>query len=144
MRSPLIVAFGAVLCAGCVDGDYNRYRVHRPPLVEAVDALRPGETGLQDALDSLGAPVFVVEVGLGMALAWGWQDTTNWNVDVSVPVGDAQANFRYTRTSARTRGLVLFFDAAWTLTSVREGYLVDLIPTRQRPRDVDDDLERGP
>ncbi len=125
---------------GCVDGDYNKFRIFQEPLMEAVDSLQPGVTDLSTALDQLGAPLFVVEVGLGMSLAWGWQNTTNWNIEVSVPVGDAAGNLQYVDTTAKTQGLVLFFDESWTLTSVQRGFLADLVPKRQRPRDVDDDL----
>ncbi len=112
----LLVCAFAGWSAGCVEGDYNRYRVFQPPMVDAVRALQPGETELQEALDGLGAPLFVVEVGFGMALAWGWQATTNWNVEVTVPVGDARGNVRFTNTDQKTRGLVLFFDPACLLT----------------------------
>ncbi len=128
---------------GCVDGDYNKFRIYQEPLVEAVGSLQPGVTTLEAALAQLGAPLFVIEVGLGMSLAWGWQNTTDWNIEVSVPVGEASGNFKYTDTNAQIQGLVLFFDETWTLTSVQEGYLADLVPKRQRPRDVDDDLQ-GP
>ena len=125
---------------GCVDGDYNKFRVYQEPLVEAIHSLKPGVTDLSEALDQLGAPLFVIEVGLGMSLAWGWQKSTNWNIEVSVPLGRASGNVRYTDTSLKTQGLVLFFDETWTLTSVRRGYLADVVPNRQRPRDTDDDL----
>ena len=125
---------------GCVDGDYNKFRIFQEPLMEAVDSLQPGVTDLSAALDQLGAPLFVVEVGLGMSLAWGWQNTTDWNIEVSVPVGDAAGNFQYADTNAKTQGLVLFFDESWTLTSLQRGFLVDLVPKRQRPRDVDYDI----
>jgi len=136
-------AAGLLVCGaltGCVDGDYNKLRVFQEPLVESVDALRVGETDLGATLESLGAPVFVIEVGLGMAIAWGWQSTTDWNIEVSGPFGDAQGQFQYSSTDERTEGLVLFFDASWTLSSIRRGYLADLLPKRQRPRDVEDDL----
>lgn len=123
-----------------MDGDYNRSKVFQEPLVESIEALAPGVTDVGAALDSLGAPVFVIEVGLGLALAWGWQDMTNWNVEVSGPIGDAQGSFSFTSTDTTTRGVVLFFDEDWTLTDVRRGFLSQLLPRDPRPRDVDDDL----
>lgn len=128
------------LAAGCVDGDYNRSRVYQEPPVEGVEALAPGVTDVGAALDSLGAPVFVIEIGLGLALAWGWQDTTDWNIDVSAPLGDAQGNFSFTSIDTTTRGIVLFFDEDWKLTSMRRGYLSQLLPRKALPRDVDDEL----
>ena len=135
-----LVLGASLLTCGCVDGDYNRSRVFQPPLEAAVESLVPGTTQLEGALASLGAPLRVIEVGRGMALAWGWEDTTNWNVEVSAPLGDAQGNFSFTSTSATTRGLVLFFDEHESLTSVQRGYLSELVPARQRPRDVEDEL----
>lgn len=129
-----------LLLAACVDGDYNKFRIFQAPLMESVESLRPGETDLASALDVLGAPVFVVEVGLGMALAWGWQATTAWNVEVSGPIGDAQGQFQFSSTDEKTEGLVLFFDPSWKLVSVQTGHLADLVPKQQRPRDVEDDL----
>lgn len=133
------IAIAAALCAGCIDGDYNRYRRFQPVDDVEVDALEVGASDVGEALDRLGAPVFVIEVGLGLALAWGWRDTTDWNVDVSAPIGDAQGNFSFTSTNATTRGVVLFFDEDWSLVGVRRGFLGALLPVA-RPRDVNIDL----
>ena len=130
----------ALLGAACVDGDYNRSRVFQEPLAERVDALAVGTSDVSDALEQLGAPVHVVEVGLGLALAWGWSDVTDWNIEISGPVGDAQGNFRFTSTEKTTEGLVLFFGPDWQLTALRRGYLGELLPQRQLPRDVEDEL----
>ena len=134
----------ALLCLpgliGCVDGDYNKFRIYQEPIVELVDNLEPGVTDLSTVLEFLGAPLFVIEVGLGMSLAWGWQNTTDWNIEISVPVGDFAGNFQYQDTSAQIEGLVLLFDKDWTLTSKQRGFLVDLLPKTQRPRDIYDDL----
>lgn len=131
----------ALLGASCVDGDYNRSRIFQEPLAERVDALEVGTSDVEDALDQLGAPVYVIEVGLGLALAWGWTDVTDWNIDVSAPIGDAQGNFRFSSTDTTTEGLVLFFGPDWRLKAVRRGYLGELLPRRQLPRDVEDELQ---
>ena len=110
------------------------------PTDEQIEALEPGVSGVDDALARLGAPVYVTEVGLGLALAWGWERTSDWNVQVSAPVGDAQGQVSYASASLETRGLVLFFDEAWTLRSVQRGFLSELLPRKQRPRDVEDEL----
>ena len=123
----------ALLGAACVDGDYNRSRVFQEPLAERVDALAVGTSDVSDALEQLGAPVHVVEVGLGLALAWGWSDVTDWNIE-------AQGNFRFTSAEKTTEGLVLFFGPDWQLTALRRGYLGELLPQRQLPRDVEDEL----
>jgi len=142
MVRALACAAAAALSAGCIDGDYNRFRQFQPVDDAEVDALGVGTSDVEEALDRLGAPVFVVEVGLGLALAWGWRDTTDWNVDVSTPIGDAQGNFSFTSTNATTRGVVLFFDRDWTLVGVRRGYLGELLP-KALPRDVDIALTGG-
>ena len=130
----------ALLGAACVDGDYNRSRVFQEPLSERLDALAVGTSDVSDALEQLGAPVHVIEVGLGLALAWGWSDVTDWNIEVSAPLGEAQGNFRFTSTDTTTEGLVLFFGPDWRLTALRRGYLGELLPRRQLPRDVEDEL----
>jgi len=110
----------ALLGAACVDGDYNRSRVFQEPLSERVDALAVGTSDVSDALEQLGAPVHVIEV--------------------SAPLGEAQGNFRFTSTDTTTEGLVLFFGPDWRLTALRRGYLGELLPRRQLPRDVEDEL----
>lgn len=140
LRHTLLALAAAPLAASCVDGDYNRSRVFQEPIVESVEALQVGTSDVGDVLESLGAPVYVVEIGLGLALAWGWTDVTDWNIDISAPLGDAQGNFRFSSTDTQTEGLVLFFGPDWRLTAVRRGYLGELLPREQRPRDVEDEL----
>lgn len=139
--APLGALLALALLPACVEVEYDRARVFQEPPPERVEALVVGESDVGQSVQALGAPLLVVEVGLGLALAWGWQDVTGWNVDVSAPVGDAQGNFSYTSTASRTRGLVLFFGPDWRLTAVRRGFLAELVPDRQKPRDVDDDLQ---
>lgn len=134
-------ALALALLPGCVEVEYDRARVFQEPPPERVDALVVGESDVGQSVAALGAPLHVIEVGLGLALAWGWQDVTGWNVDVSAPLGDAQGNFSYTSSASRTRGVVLFFGPDWRLTAVRRGFLAQLLPDRQKPRDVDDDLQ---
>ena len=115
-------------------------RAYGTTRADVVDALADGTSDVSDALEQLGAPVHVIEVGLGLALAWGWSDVTDWNIEVSAPLGDAQGNFRFTSTDTTTEGLVLFFGPDWRLTALRRGYLGELLPRRQLPRDVEDEL----
>lgn len=139
-RALIGAALGAALLPSCVDGDYNRSRIFQEPIAAAVDALTVGTSDVGAAVEGLGAPLLVIEVGLGLALAWGWQDVTNWNVEVSGPIGDVQGSLSYTSESSTIQGLVLFFDEGWRLTAVRRGFLSDLVPNRQPSRDVDLDL----
>lgn len=135
-----VVACAALLSCSCLSADYGQVRVFQAPADEEIEALAPGVSDVGEALERLGAPVYVTEVGLGLALAWGWERTSDWNVQVSAPIGDVQGRVSYTSASLRTRGLVLFFDESCVLTRMRRGYLSELLPRRQNPRDVDDDL----
>ncbi len=140
---PLHVAAGAFVFFGvssCLAGDYERLRTFQPPTEAAIDALVIGSTDVGEAVEQLGAPLHVVEVGLGLALAWGWTDTTAWNLELSVPIGDAGGSFKYADSAATTHGLVLFFDDAWQLVATRRGYLGELLPSARAPRDVDIDI----
>lgn len=136
------LAAGAASCllASCVTGDYDQLRTFQPPPNGSFDDLVVGITNLDHALHVLGAPVDVIEVGEGSALAWGWQETTDWNVAVSVPIGEVQGRVTYTDSSLQIPGIVLFFDRDWRLVAKREGFLGELLPERRVPRDIDDDL----
>lgn len=134
--APPACALAAAL-SGCVTGDYNRRHVFQPPPAGAVDALTVGTSDVGSAVSGLGAPVQVVEVGEGLAMVWGWEDVTDWNVDLSVPVGRANANFRFTSADSTTRGVVLFFDRDWRLSRVEEGFVTGLFRNPPPPRSVD-------
>ena len=134
------LAVTAFLTSSCLSADYGQIRVFQPPVEEQVEALEPGVSNLGDALARLGAPLRVTEVGRGLALAWGWERTSDWNVQASAPIGDAQGQVSYASANLQTPGLVLFFDETWTLERIRRGYLLDLLPRKQRPRDVEDEL----
>ncbi|MEM9378647.1 MAG: hypothetical protein AAGB93_01770 [Planctomycetota bacterium] len=138
MRSILLLL--AFVAASCVSGDYGKVRSFQPPPDGAFEALVVGESSVDDAVASLGAPLQVIEVGRGLALSWGWQKEVGWEVQVSAPIGDVQGSVSYADTVNKLPGIVLFFDPEWTLLLKRRGFLGDLLPNRQPPRDVDDDL----
>lgn len=135
--SPLAAA---LLATACVTGDYNKNRTFQRPPYGAYEDLVVGVTNVGHAIDALGAPVSVIEVGRGLALSWGWLETTEWNVAATVPIGDANGRLQFEDTDLKIPGIVLFFDEDWRLTTKREGFLSDLLPNQQPPRDVDDDL----
>lgn len=131
----------AALAAGCLQGDYNRDRIHQSLWADDVASLRVGVDDLTAVLGRLGAPLHVRELGEGVALAYGWLDATNWNVEAQVPVGDGGSfQFTYADTDLRLPGLVVFLDGQLVVTRVERGLLRDLLPAAPRPMLVE---ERG-
>ena len=124
------------LLAGCVSGSWGRTNRHEPPSEEAIATRSPGESGLGQCLDALGAPLWVWEYrGDGVALAYGWLERVAWGFDVSVPLTDYySASFDYTDIDSEMPGLVLLFDGELTLRELRRGLLRDLILRAGRPR----------
>ena len=118
------------LLAGCLSGQWTAWRAHREP-PEAHASLRPGD-GLGACLDTLGAPLLVREHKDGAVLAWGWLDARRWGLSLSVPLGDPSGSIAYQRADLGLEGLVLFFDAGWTLTAIRSGRLAEVLPTEVR------------
>ena len=118
------------LISGCLTGTYTSARTHQP--TEDHFGLEPGESDLRSCLDLLGAPLFVREHGAGAMLAWGWSRDSRWGLTLSVPVDARRMSLTYQRANDGLEGLVLLFDEAWTLTSIREGRLADVLPPSQR------------
>lgn len=136
----LPLAAAALLVAGCVQLNWTRVSRDRP--VTDVALLVVGETDLAHCLARYGAPLWVLETddGRGAALAYGWTEETAWGLRFSIPLSDyASADFDYDLSEERTRGVVLFFDEAWTLKGWRQGLLEDLTAglRRRRPADLD-------
>jgi hypothetical protein len=139
--SPRILAplLAALACSGCLSGGYYRAQAFEPVAHAKLAALEPGKATLDEALRSLGAPLFVWEwKGDGAALAWGWRDLARWGFSVSVPLThNDSASFSYDRLARDLPGAVLFFDQHETLVEAREGKLADIqaetIRTRPAP-----------
>jgi hypothetical protein len=124
--------------ASCLQLSYGRESRYTPLALEALEGLVPGESDLGACLARLGAPLWVwehVEGGRpGLALAYGWLDERNVGVRLSVPVSrSVSASLDYDQSDERMRGLVLFLDERWKLTSWRTGLLRDLSRERRRP-----------
>ena len=134
VRPALPLALALPLAAGCITGDYNQTRVYQPVPAGSFDALVVGEASLTDALEGLGAPLQVVELGSGAALAWGWKEATDWNVTGSATLGSVRGRLSYSDTDLEFPGVVLFFDGSWNLVAKDEGFLSDLLPRPQLPR----------
>lgn len=124
--------------SSCLSGEYDQFRTYQPPPAQQVEALVVGQSDLGDAVERLGAPIFVIETGEGVTLAYGWRNAQRWNVTLSAPIRDVDANFSFTSRDANTPGLVLFFDADWTLTRMESGHLGPLLPKAQRPQLVEE------
>ena len=130
------LALLAPLLAGCLSGEYtSRRNLQEPP---AHFGLVPGKDDLSACLDVLGAPLQVYENGEGAVLAWGWSEDRVWGLTMSIPMGSQRGSFTYQRGATGLEGLVLVFDEAWLLTSIKEGSLADVLPSSQtRARVVD-------
>jgi hypothetical protein len=141
--APFLAAW---LCAGCVQFSWSRESRHAPVPAEAVARLAPRTTELGDCLAAFGAPLWAwehVEGGRpGAALAYGWSDERSLGLRVTVNVyRGVSASVDYDQVDQRMRGLVLFFDQDWRLTSWREGLLLDLTREARRPPAAVDDEE---
>ena len=82
------------------------------------------------------------ENGDGAVLLYVWQRENNRGFGISVPVSDfGSADFDYDQLHTRGSGAMLFFDADWTLSEVREGPLLDLTDDLERRRPAFVDLD---
>jgi len=144
LRHALVVGF-ALCVSSCVSFEYQRDIIEREPDAAVVDGLLAGHARLEDVLTALGAPLDVWEGANGNpVLSYGGLRSSEWNVDVSVPISDSgSASLSYTDTTAKTRGTVFVFDAQARLQIVRSGLLGDLRTTfaRRRPASIDEDAE---
>lgn len=136
----------ALLSASCITTEFNRNRELLPIQRTAMEPLEVGSATLAECLATFGAPLRVWEIDTGAALAWYWIDKSDWGITFSVPAGDAvEASFSYGESNEDIEGLVLFFDADWTLTQKRWGRIAAIAPTLRRPADLDltagDELE---
>lgn len=125
-----------LLCSACVSVSWERRLRDVPLRAEQYLELKAGESGLQDVLDHLGAPLDVWELGHGrFALAYGWEMNRELGLSVSIPVTQRRsANFDYDEINLHTPGIVCFFDADLRLEVLREGRLNDLrAAERRRP-----------
>ena len=127
-RTYRLVLLLALAHTSCVNVFYRHETRFEPPQRGALAELAVDHSDLSDCLTRLGAPLWVWEDrGSGAALAYGWLESGDWNVSLSLPLSnDASASLTYRQIDARMRGVVLFFDADWTLRAIRKGYLRDL------------------
>jgi len=120
----------------CVSFTYERHVAFEPIPDAAVSTLVIGTSTLGDALDRMGAPLYVWEgVDGAVVLGYGFENQREVGINVSVPVIDRQsASFNYDDVAKRLEGYVLVFDRDLKLHIVRRGLLRDLaLATRSRP-----------
>jgi hypothetical protein len=134
----LVLTPALALGSACVSISWQRESRHHPIPRAAVAGLVPGESDLGRCLELFGAPLWVwehVEDGRqAAALAYGWSDERDFGLRLSVPVTEYySASLDYDQIDAHMRGLVLFFDEGWKLTSWRTGLLRDLTREARRP-----------
>ncbi|HVS19432.1 MAG TPA: hypothetical protein VMT18_12580, partial [Planctomycetota bacterium] len=120
--------FLALLVSGCLSVNWTR-STNAERLDPRWTELQPGSSTLEDALELLGAPLYVYEYAVrGAVLVWGRgrADDKGFNVSVQLTDQGGSADFDYSRRSAALRGVLLAFDPDWRLVLVREGLLSDL------------------
>jgi hypothetical protein len=135
-QAALVLA--CALGPACVSVAMQRESRHHPVPPEAVAQLVAGQSDLGQCLELFGAPLWVwehVEDGQqAAALAYGWSAERDLGLRVSVPVSEYySASFDYDQVDQHMKGLVLFFDEGWRLTSWRTGLLRDLTREARRP-----------
>jgi hypothetical protein len=132
VRTVVLIALAS--CTSCVSVAWERHLAFEPVRTADVQALRVGESDIADALERLGAPLYVWEgVNQAIVLAYGHQKSREWGVRVSVPLDQASASASYDDVAQKIEGWVLVFGNDDKLKVLREGYLRDLRSEGRRP-----------
>jgi hypothetical protein len=134
----------AALCStACIQLQWSRSSLHQPIDESRTARFEVGDSSMAEALDELGAPLYVWQLPRGhAALAWGWFKSRDLSVQVSVPTkSPADPSFQFTQIDNRLRGYVFVFDDADELVFVKRGYLAE-IADELRQRSVCD-VERA-
>ena len=134
-----LVALLCVLMTGCFSLSWRRELRFEPPAAGVIESLQMGKTDLQQSLQRLGAPLWVLEYpapnGQGSALAYGWFENQDRGFRISAPTNrTVSPSFSYEQIDERMQGLVLFFDEDWKLQFWRRGLLRDLTREIRRRR----------
>ena len=140
-RGPAL-ALVALLAGGCVTVRWERQLGDEHISAAQVEAVRAGPADLTQAMDELGAPLFVWELPEGsFALAYGWLRDRGLGGTVTIPLSRAWSpSYTYADLDVNLYGLVLIFDYRARLLVVREGYLSEIVAElrQARPADVED------
>ena len=128
----------AASASSCLQLEYTRVVNLLEPARQGVDTLEVGTTSLSDCLARLGAPLGVYELPDGAALSYGWLRSKTWQAELIFPVADSRGRITFTDIDDQIRGVLLFFDAQWTLKEIRRGRLRELTSRigRRRPQAV--------
>jgi len=122
------------LLPACISGSFNRVDRGAQAPDHLFAGLQVGEATMQHCIETLGAPYAVRESGAGADLIWGWERNSGFNVTTSVPLGNSgSANLAYSKVSRGARGWTLRFDQDWTLVSMRQGRLQELLEMSPQP-----------
>lgn len=136
MRAALGALLAGGLATSCLSVNWTRSTLHRPVQGGVLEDYVVDESTMADALDGLGAPLYVWELSRGAsALAWGWYGSRDLGVQVSVPTrSPVDPSFQYSQIDRRLCGYVFVFDADDRLRYMRKGYLADIADElRRRP-----------
>lgn len=140
-RARLTAAAAALFLASCVQFNWRRESRYQPVDSSSFAELEKEGVDLSRCLELFGAPLWVREQegGKGALLAYGWLENKDLGVAVSVPIyRGLSGSVDLDKIDSRMKGLVLFFDESWKLTSWRTGLLRDLTGEEPRPSDVED------
>lgn len=138
-RLSLAGLFAALCSTACIQLQWSRSSLHQPIDDARMTGFEVGTCSMTDALDELGAPLYVWQLPRGhAALAWGWFNTRDVRVQVSVPSNSpADPSFQYGWIDHRLLGYVFVFDDADGLVFVKKGYLGEIADELQRPPNFD-------
>lgn len=135
-RYVIATLFAAASSTGCISLQWSRSSLHQPIDESRTAHFEIGRSSMSDALEGLGAPLYVWELPRGnAALAWGWFNSRDLSVQVSAPTDSpADPSFQYSQIDNRLRGYVLVFDERDELVFVKRGYLAEIADElRRRP-----------
>ena len=125
---------------GCISFNVVRFRENAPVPAERLDTLRPGHSGLREALQTLGGPQIVwPSLNGDVVLAYAWQDRVDWGLSVSYSLEQfVNASASWDAEDSAIEGAVLIFSPDLELRSVEIGQLRSLLTF---PPDQDPALE---
>jgi len=121
--------------SACISGNYTRNLQNRPLLEYAEAQLPQSGVGLDECLETLGAPSGVFEHKIhGLLLIYAWDHQRQWTASFSVPTGEsASPSFNVSNLRRNQEGIVLWLDADWELVEWKHGYVRTLIGDDPRP-----------
>jgi len=119
---------GLVLLQGCLSLNWVRSRKNEPPSSFAVQALRLGQSNLDQCLGLLGAPLLVQRgPGKSTELLWASGDFGGWGISISLNLFRfVNPSFSYQGSDETAQALRLRFDPKGVLVQKSQGSLASL------------------